>query len=80
MSNFSRGTNYAVFGIGLLVATIVALAIIPGLDILARHLLKPEGYGQGIILLALEILTAPPRLFFAIMLWLGISKFAAEIA
>jgi len=80
MSNFNRGTNYAVFGIGVLLATVVALSIIPGLDILAWHLLKPEGYWQGIILIALEILTAIPRTFFAFLVWAGIAKAAAEIA
>lgn len=80
MSNFKAGTNYVVFGLFLLIATIVAAAIIPGADILAWHLLKPEGYWQGIVLILVELATAWPRGVGAFLLWLLIAKVGAEVA
>jgi hypothetical protein len=80
MKNFKYGTNYAVFGIFLVIATILALGIIPGLDILAWHLLKPEGYWQGLVLIAVETVTAWPRIACAFLLWAVISAFGAEVS
>ena len=80
MSNFNKGTNLVVFGLGLLIALFVAAAIIPGVDFLAWHFLRPVGFWQEIILIIIEAVTFVPRIFIATFLFAAIGKFAAEIA
>jgi hypothetical protein len=80
MNNFKYGTNYAVFGFFVVLATIIALCLIPGLDVLAWHFLKPEGFWQSIILIAIEIATAWPRIFAGMLIWLGVVAFGKEIS
>lgn len=80
MSNFTWPTNYVVFGLFLILATLVALLLILGADILAWHFLRPQGYWQGLALIIVEAFTILPRGFFAVMSWLLISKFGAEVS
>jgi hypothetical protein len=74
------GSNLGVFVTFLGVGLLVALAIIPGLDMLAWHILKPEGFWQEIIVAGVELVTLVPRIFAAVMLFLALGKLGAEVA
>lgn len=75
-----KSNNMWVFATSLGIALLISLAIIPGLDILAWHVLKPEGFWQEIIVAGVELVTLVPRIFAAIMLFIVIAKIGAEIA
>ena len=75
-----REHNYVLFSLALLFATVVALSIIPGLDILAWHFLHPETFWQRFGLAAIEALTLWPRIAFWIFAWVGISAIGAAVS
>jgi hypothetical protein len=69
-----------VVGFFVLVAFLVALTIIPGLDILAWHLLRPTGFWERLVLLVVEAITLWPRVILAVLLWAGFIKLAEVIS
>lgn len=73
-------TNYTLFGVGIVLAAVVAVAIIPGLDFLAWYSLHPVDYWQRVVLVGIELFTAVPRGIFAFLIAVGIVKIAAEMS
>ena len=75
-----HGPNYVLFSLVLVFATAVALSIIPGLDILAWHLLHPVTFWQRFGLVAVEALTAWPRFVFGMFVWGALTAIGAKIS
>ena len=75
-----KNTNYVLFVFGLILATLVALLIIPGLDFIVWYLLKPVGYWQRLALMAAEVLIGFPRMFVAFFVWLATAKLFQEMS
>ncbi len=69
-----------IFWLGLLVATIIALFISPGCDLLVWHFLHPQGFWQRVVLIVLEGVTLFPRGIGAFVVWVFIGKLFAEIS
>jgi hypothetical protein len=65
--------NYLLFGLGIVFATLAALSIIPGLDILAWHLLQPDTFWQRLILIVVEVFTMWPRVALGMLVWTALT-------
>ena len=70
-------TNYLLLGSGVVFATLVALSIIPGLDILAWHLLHPATFWQRLILVVVEVFTMWPRVALGALVWSALTAVSA---
>ena len=70
-------SNYTLFGIGIIFATLAALSIIPGLDILAWHLLHPATFWQRLILVVVEVFTMWPRVALGALVWSALTAVSA---
>lgn len=66
--------KYIIGGLAFMICVAVALGIIPGLDILAWHILNPTTFAQKFLIVALEILTMWARVIlgFAVVSFGGI--------
>ena len=67
------------FWFGCAVAILLALIVVPGLDILAWHLLKPSGFVQRAIVLAIEWISLWPRVILGFLIWVGVSKLSLAL-
>ena len=75
----NRVTRRFAFAFSLLFVTVVALSIIPGLDIAAWLTFQPANFWQKLILGTVEVVTLWPRLLLGGLIFGLGSKLALEI-
>jgi hypothetical protein len=72
--------NYTLFGIVFFVTILICALVIPGLDMLAWHLLPPQGFWQKMILIAGEFISLWPRIVLDTFIFVGGTAFGNEIS